>query len=177
MTTLQSKKVLSVAFGTLLSYSVLLFHLDCLQFSDDDVKKAMEKIRSKCQYKRDAQGIIFVVGMLFVDKSGNQSGTDVDADNIYKTFCNDLNFAVYRDEDPSCGDLACLVKAAAGFDRYPLNYDFIAFYYAGLGGIDRSGHEFVLPLQLTDGDTKNVLYIKDNIISPFTCESATLTRD
>ena len=115
--------------------------------------------------------------MLFVDKSGNRSGTDVDADNIYRTFRDNLNFATFFSEDLPCAELACLVKTAAEFDRYPLNYDFIAFYYAGHGGIDSSGREFVLPLQLTGGDTKNVLYIRDNIISPFTCESAVLIRD
>ena len=168
---------LSLVFSHYIIISVLLLHLDYHQFSEDDVEKAKDKIHSKCQYKADAQGIIFVVGMLFVDQSGNHSGTDVDADNIYKTFRNDLNFAVYRDEDPSCSDLACLVKAAAEFDRYPLNYDFIGFYYAGHGGIDKSGREFVLPLQQRGSDTKNILYIKDNIICPFTCESATLSRD
>ena len=154
----------------------MLFHLDCFQVSDDDVRKAKEKIRSKCQYNPVAQGIIFVVDMLFVDKSGNRSGTDVDADNIYKTFRDYLNFATFFSEDLTCAELACLVKAAAEY-RYPLNYDFIAFYYAGRGGIDTSGGEFVLPLQLTSGDTKHVLYIRDNIICPFTCESAVLIRD
>ena len=114
--------------------------------------------------------------MLFVDKSGNRSGTDVDADNIYKTFRDYLNFATIFSEDLTCAELACLVKAAAEFDRYPLGYNFIAFYYAGHGGIDSSGREFVLPLQPTDGDTKHVLYIKD-IISPFTCEFAVDKRD
>ena len=168
------KGIISSFWHTTIIFCIVFFYLDFLQFSEDDVKKAMKKIRNKCQYKQDAQGIIFVVGMLFVDKFGKHSGTDVDADNIYKTFRNDLNFAVYRVEDCSCGDLACLVKAAAEFDRYPLNYDFIAFYYVGHGGIDKSGREFVLPLQLTDDDTKNVLFIKDNIISPLTCDSATL---
>ena len=78
------------------------------------LRKQRIKYTANVQYKADAQGIIFVVGMMFVDKSGNHSGTDVDADNIYNTFRNDLNFAVYRDEDPY---LACLVKAAAEFDR------------------------------------------------------------
>ena len=120
---------------------------------------------------------LLLIYMLFVDKSGNRSGTDVDADNIYRTFRDNLNFAKFFSEDLPCAELACLVKAAAEFDRYPLNYDFIAFYYAGHGGIDSSGQEFVLPLQLTGGDTKNVLYIRDNIISPFTCESAVSIRD
>ena len=142
----------------------MLFCLDCPNFSDDDVKEAKRKIRKKCQNKPDAQGIIFVADMLFVGAFGNPGGTDVDADNICKTFCDDLNFATYRIKDPSCPKLACLVQAAAEFDKYPLNYDFIAFYYAGHGGIDESCREFVLP----DGDTKNVLYIKDDIISPLT---------
>ena len=115
--------------------------------------------------------------MLFVDQFGQRGGTDVDADNICKTFHDDLNFAAFVAVDLSYAGLTCLVKAAAEFDRYPLNYDFIAFYFAGHGGVDRSGCEFVLPLQLTRGAIKNVLYIKDNIISPFTSEYAIRIRD
>ena len=114
--------------------------------------------------------------MLFVGECG-RGGTDVDADNICKTFRDNLNFATFLAEDRPCAELACLVKAAAEFDRYPLGYNFIAFYYAGHGGIDSSGREFVLPLQLTGGDTKHVLYIREDIISPFTCEPAVLIRD
>ena len=113
--------------------------------------------------------------MLFVGESGNRGGTDVDADNICKTFRDYLNFATFFSEDLTCAELACLVKAAAEC-RYPLNYDFIAFYYAGHGGVDSSGREFVLPFHLTGGNTKNVLYIRD-IISSFTCEYAVRIRD
>ena len=115
--------------------------------------------------------------MLFVGESGNRGGTDVDADNINKTFRDNLNFATFLAENPLCAELACLVKAAAEFDRYPLGYNFIAFYYAGHGGIDSSGREFVLPFQLKGGDTKNVLYIRDHIISTFTCKPAVRIRD
>ena len=148
----------------LYAFHSLYCFIDCVQFSDDALKEAKRKIRKKCQNKPDAQGIIFVADMLFLGAFGHPGGTDVDADNICKTFRDYLNFATYRIEDPSCSELACLVHAAAEFDKYPLNYDFIAFYYAGHGGIDKSCREFVLP----DDDTKNVLYIKDNIISPLT---------
>ena len=133
-----------------------MFYSDCVQFSDDALTEAKRKLREKYRDKPEAQGIIFVVAA-----SGNPGGTDVDVDNICKLFRDELNFATYRIENPSCPELACLIKAAAEV-RYPLNYKFIAFYYAGHGGIDESCHEFVLP----DGDIKNKLYIKDDIISP-----------
>ena len=141
------------------------FHSARPEFSEKDVMVAKEKIRSKCQQHPDAQGIIFVVDMLFVGKSGNPGGTDVDAANIRKTF-SDLNFAVYPGEDLDRTQLACLVQAAAEC-KYPLNYRFIAFYYAGHGGIDNYGREFVLPLQHRGDDGLNVLYIEDDILSPF----------
>ena len=141
------------------------FHSARPEFSEKDVMVAKKKIRSKCQQHPDAQGIIFVVDMLFVGKSGNPGGTDVDAANIRKTF-SDLNFAVYPGEDLDRTQLACLVQAAAEY-KYPLNYHFIAFYYAGHGGIDNYGREFVLPLQHRGDDGLNVLYIEDDILSPF----------
>jgi len=71
--------------------------------------------------------------MLFTTK-GKQGGTDVDSNNIYKTFHDILKFAVFRIENPPCAELACLVQAAADFKDYPEKYSFIAFYYAGHGG-------------------------------------------
>ena len=142
------------------------FQLARPEFSEEAVMVAKAQIRSKCQQHPDAQGIIFVVDMLFVGKSGNQSGTHVDAAIICKTFSK-LNFAVYAGEDLVRAQLACLVQAAAEFDKYPMNYDFIAFYYAGHGGIDDVGREFVLPLQYRGDDSLNVLYIEDDILSPF----------
>ena len=142
------------------------FHSARPEFSEKDVMVAKEKIHNKCQYRPDAQGIIFVVDILFRDKSGNPGGTDVDAANIRKTF-RELNFAVYPGEDLNHTELAALVQAAAEYDKYPMNYDFIAFYYAGHGGIDKDGREFVQPLQHRGDDGLNVLYIEDDILSPF----------
>ena len=135
------------------------------------------KIHSQCKSKPDAQGIIFVVSTLCFDKYRNPGGTNVDANNIRNTFCDDLNFAVYYVQDPSFPELDCLLEAAAKFHKYPSNYNFIAFYYAGHGGINRSGDEFVLPLQPIGGGRKDVVYIKDDIISLFTCKYAVQKRD
>ena len=114
---------------------------------------------------------------MFVGESGRPGGTDEDANKVYKTFRNELNFAAYRCENFSCTNLVYLIEAAAKFGNYPLGYKFIAFYYAGHGGIDKSGREFVIPSQQTRGGTKSVLYIKGDIISPLTCESAAKIRD
>ena len=135
------------------------------------------KIHRQCKSKPDAQGIIFVVISLIFDKYGNPGGTNVDDKNICDTFCDDLNFAVYRVPDPSFLELDCLLEAAAKFRKYPLNYNFIAFYYAGHGGVDKCGREFVLPLQPIGGARKDVVYINDDIISRFTYKYAVKIRD
>ena len=114
--------------------------------------------------------------MLSVDEYGDPLGTDEDDDNIRKTFAH-LNFAVYSIQDPLFRELVNLVETAAEFHLYPLNYKFIAFYYSGHGGVDRDGHEFVLPLQLTGGGREDIVYINDAIISPFTCKYAVQIRD
>ena len=106
----------------------------------------------------NAQGIIFVIGLF------GPAGTDVDVERMSSIFHDDLTFAVYREKVLTCADLACLVKAAAEYDEYPKSYRFIAFYYAGRGGID-SVSEYLLPMHLRRGD---VLYIDDHILSPFT---------
>ena len=110
----------------------------------------------------NAQGIIFVIGLF------GPAGTDVDVEHMSSIFHSDLNFAVYREKVLTCADLACLVKAAAEYDEYPKSYRFIAFYYAGYGGIDESGREYLLPMHLRGGDDTDVLYIDDHILSPFT---------
>ena len=77
----------------------------------------------------------------------------------------ELNFAVFTERDPTCTQLACLVKAAATV-RYPLNYKFITFYFAGHGGINDSGSPYVIPMQLKGEDGK-VVRVEEDIVSAF----------
>ena len=110
----------------------------------------------------NAQGIIFVIGMF------DSVRTDDIVERMSSIFHDDLNFVVYREKNVTSTDLACLVKAASECNEYPKNYRFVAFYYAGYGGVDGSGYEYLLPMQLTGGnDADDVLYIEDNILSPF----------
>ena len=95
----------------------------------------------------------------------NAAGTDVDVDNVSSVFKDELNFAVFIEKDPTCTQLACLVKAAATV-RYPLNYKFITFYFAGHGGINDSGSPYVIPMHLKEEDRK-VLRVEEDIISVF----------
>ena len=125
------------------------------------MKKTKNKIRGQCQEIPNAQGIIFVLGLF------GPAGTDVDVEHISSIFRDDLNFAVYREKVLTCADLACLVKAAAEYDEYPKSYRFIAFYYAGHGGID-SVSEYLLPMYSRGGDDTDLLYIDDHILFPFT---------
>ena len=60
------------------------------------------------------------------------------------------------------------VKAAAKYIDYPLNYQYVAFYYAGLGGIDDSGREYIQSMHLTRRDgVADILYIGEYILSLF----------
>ena len=111
------------------------------------------KITPLCKKEKPgAQGIAFVIGMTV-------AGTNKDVDNMYLTFQNDLKFAVLRENNLSRESLKCLIQAGAEY-RYPLNYDYIAFYFAGHGGIDDSG-AFVVT---SDNDHVNV---QSEIIRPF----------
>ena len=93
------------------------------------------------------------------------AGTDVDVDNVSSVFKDELNIAVCIERDPTCTQLACLVKAAA-IVRYPINYKFITFYFAGHGGINDSGSPYVIPMRLKEEDRK-VLRVEEDIISVF----------
>ena len=83
------------------------------------------------------------------------------------TFVNDLKFIVDRRIDQTCEELACLIKAISAPEmKYPLSCKFIAFYFAGHGGIDESGKPFILPIQ-KDKDVEERFYIEENILSFF----------
>ena len=65
--------------------------------------------------------------------------------------------------DQTCEELACLIKAASERD-YPMGYKYIAFYFAGHGGIDEFGRPYILPMK--KGITER-FYLEENILSPF----------
>ena len=109
----------------------------------------------------NAQGIIFFVGIFDLVK------TDDIVERMSSIFHDDLNFAVYREKIVTSTDLACLVKAASENNEYPKSYRFVAFYYAGYGGVDGSGYEYLLPMQNIGGNDADLLYIENNILSPF----------
>ncbi len=106
-----------------------------------------------------AQGIIFVVGIFGAD------GTAKDMENVKSTF-EKLEFAVYALKDPTSNQIVELVEAAAQCNLS--RYKFVAFYFAGHGGRDESGHAFVKGFEgaNSQADTKNVL-IEESIVVPF----------
>ena len=65
---------------------------------------------------------------------------------------------------PTCTELAALLIAAAEYE-YPITCKFIVFYFAGHGGTDDKGREFVIPRKLK-GDS-DILMIDHNILGPF----------
>ena len=115
--------------------------------SKEDLKKMKQRIANLFKERQECQGIAFVIGI------HGPAGTDVDIDNVCSTF-SDLNFAVWRERDITCADLACLVKAAASH-KYP-SYKYVAFYFAGHGG-SVNGHPFVVPMKLKGDGSQQIL--------------------
>ena len=104
-------------------------------------------------------GIAFVVGIL------DPAGTHKDIREMESAFEEEpLRFAVFRVSDPTCTELAALLIAAAEYE-YPITCKFIVFYFAGHGGTDDKGREFVIPRKLK-GDS-DILMIDHNILGPF----------
>ena len=124
----------------------------------------IENRMSEPHFKR-SQGIIFIVGIYGAD------GTAKDVENVENTF-RELNFTTYTERDPTTAEIALLVKATAQCD-YPYRYRYVAFYYAGHGGMDESGKLFVKPLQLHESKPE-MLHIEEYIIEPL--NSLQLTR-
>ena len=87
------------------------------------------------------------------------AGTDIDVDNMYQTFKKDLKFAVLRENNLNRDSLKCLIQAGAEY-RYPRIYDYVAFYFAGHGGIDDSG-------AFVETSDKAHVTIQSEIIRPF----------
>ena len=114
-----------------------------------------QKLKNRFKENKNAQGIVFVIGIY------GPAGTDVDVENVSSTF-HALNFAVCRERDLTCAEIACLAKAAASVTFE--NYKYIAFYFAGHGGIDEYKRSFVLPMK---ADGKERLFIEENILSYF----------
>ena len=77
-----------------------------------------------------------------------------------------LNFAVLSESNLTASEVLSLLNIAPSF-VYPLSYKFVAFYFAGHGGIDHDGRAYILPFQLRkQGDLEKV-YIEEAIVSPF----------
>ena len=116
------------------------------------IKRQEIENRAKEPKYNGAEGIIFIVGIFGAD------GTANDVENVSSTF-KELNFAIYIEQNPTSGLIAGLMKAAAVCD-YPARYKYIAFYFAGHGGRDKSGKLFV------KGLNPEILYIEEYITEP-----------
>ena len=120
-----------------------------------DVKK--KKIEAELSEHGRAQGIIFIVGVY------DANGASTDVDNVERTF-KELNFAVFIERNPTAEEIACLMQAAAE-TSYPYKYQYVAFYFAGHGGIDKSEKKFIISLEMNE----SLLYIEDHVINPLKC--------
>ena len=127
--------------------------------ADEDIERAKQEIGRVYTQANHPRGIAFVAGVLDPD------GSHKDIREMESAFVEEpLRFAVFRVSDPTCTELAALLKAAAEYE-YPITCKFIVFYFAGHGGTDDKGREFVIPRKLK-GDS-DILMIDHNILGPF----------
>ena len=125
----------------------------------EDIEVAKQKIGRIYSQANHPRGIAFVVGILDPD------GSHKDIREMESAFEEEpLKFAVFRVSDPTCTELAALLIAVAEY-KYPITCKFIVFYFAGHGGTDDKGREFVIPRKLK-GDS-DILMIDHNILGPF----------
>ena len=120
-------------------------------------KKKIENRWQEPEFSK-AQGIIYIVGVYGAD------GTAQDVENVESTF-KKLNFAVFVVRDPTADEVACLMEAAGDLN-YPFKYEYVAFYFAGHGGIDKDEKPFIVGLQKDESKPTQVMCIDDYIINP-----------
>ncbi len=77
-----------------------------------------------------------------------------------------MEFATFREENVTCSQLACIVKAAAT-SKYPVNFNYFGFYFAGHGGIDEHHRPFIKAAEGSSKDRGENLLIHDNILNQF----------
>ena len=124
-----------------------------------DIEMEKQKIERVYSQANRPRGIAFVVGIL------DPAGSHKDIREMESAFVEEpLRFAVVRVSDPTCTALAALLIAAAEYE-YPITCKFIVFYFAGHGGTDDKGREFVIPRKLK-GDS-DILMIDHNFLGPF----------
>ena len=108
------------------------------------------------EFKSQPKGIIYIFGI------SGAAGTDVDVNNIYSTFKNELKFAAFRRENLTCSHLATHIKAAAIYN-YPYFCKYKAFYFAGHGGIDQNQQPFFSAVS----EKREVISVQRNILTFF----------
>ena len=136
-----------------------VYYTGTFNVSDEELKSVQQLIDNRYQDKPRAKGIVFIIGVT------GAAGTDVDVENMSKTFRDGLEFATFREENVTCSRLACIVKAAATF-KYPLKCNYIAFYFAGHGGLDEHHRPFLKAAEKNSHNDEKLL-IHDNILNQF----------
>ena len=133
-----------------------MIDIDGISVSEESIEAKRQEIFNACGKNPSAQGIVFLIGV------GDVAGTDIDGENVSKTFRN-LNFIIYRQENSSLVELSCLVKTVAFGKCFSLKCKYIAFYYAGHGGIDERGDAF---MKVKDGNDGR-FYVDRNMLNHF----------
>ncbi len=102
---------------------------------------------------------MFIVGM------SDARGTEKDILEMQNVFAR-LNFALFLEHNLTANDMRNLAKAIAAYPDFPeaIFYKYIAFYYAGHGGITPNGDAVLKPVQ--DSNEREFVFVERDIIRP-----------
>ena len=110
--------------------------------------------------KEDKIGLAVIFGV--VNKKGPQ-GADLDVENVKTTFYN-INYATWIIKNPTCTIMRNAVKIVSEYNHYPIEFNWVVFYYTGHGGsIDKKGY-FILS---DDNDRNENFPIDSEVIDRF----------
>ena len=100
-------------------------------------------------------------GIAFIEEMSSAAGSNKDGSKMEKAF-EKLNFAVFRMTNLPANNMKALTQAIAEV-KFPIVYKYIAFYFAGHGGINSNGDSFIQAVQ--QGNESDRVYISKDIIN------------
>ena len=116
-------------------------------------------------YKASIQALISghpgCQGIAFIEEMSSATGSNKDGSKMEKAF-EKLNFAVFRMTNLPANNMKALTQAIAEV-KFPIVYKYIAFYFAGHGGINKNGDSFIQAVQ--QGNESDRVYISKDIIN------------
>ena len=106
-------------------------------------------------------------GIAFVFGGRGPDGVETDVRNIRETFKEESALTIFDFSDyPTHDQLIALVRAASSYEYPKLRkFKFIAFYFAGHGGVNSSGEPYIVTTESASGSKH--IKIAPSILQPF----------